>query len=135
MQACIERLTFNINKSFFENSQAKKSRRVRHGQHDITGPIFTCVESALGGKHICRSVGWMVVQEPSRAPLFCGLVHSLKISPLYLQDQGTSLGQEQAQRPNLHIHLINLSWLQELRFVVRMKGPVRQGFGRINFPL
>src|SRR5262249_52998238 len=71
-----------------------------------------------------RPVARVVVKEPARAPLRPGLARALEVLALQREREAVARRERRASRPDLEVHLDDLSGLQLLRLVVRVPGLV-----------
>jgi len=89
------------------------------------------VKRIRAGKQFGRTIGRVVVSEPSDAPKWTGRPRSLEVLALNCERQTRSLGQRETHRPDFEVNLIDLAWLERLAFVMRIIGEVFGGLLRI----
>jgi len=87
------------------------------------------------GKQFRRTIGRVVVSEPSDTPKRAGRPRSLEVLALNCERETRSLGQRETHRPDFEVNLIDLAWLERLAFVMRIIGEVFGGSLRIQFAL
>src|SRR5262245_8420253 len=97
----------------------------QHGQQKIGLVLPAGVKRVRAGKQFGRTIGRVVVSEPSDAPKWTG--RSLEVLALNCERQTRSLGQRETHRPDFEVNLIiDLAWLERLAFVM---GIIREVFG------
>ena len=82
-----------------------------------------------------RTIGRVVVSEPSDTPKRAGRPRSVEVLALNCERETRSLGQRETHRPDFEVNLIDLAWLERLAFVMRIIGEVFGGSLRIQFAL
>jgi hypothetical protein len=66
------------------------------------------------GKQFGRTIGRVVVSEPSDAPKRAGRPRSLEVLALNCERQTRSPGQRQTHRPDFEVNPVDLAWLERL---------------------
>src|SRR5262245_18648201 len=109
--------------------------RGQRGQQKIGLVPIASVKRIRAGKQFWRTIGRVVVSEPSNAPKWAGRSDPLKILPLNSERQTGSFGQRETHRPDLQINLVDLAWLKGLSFVMGIIRKVFRGAQQIQFAL
>jgi hypothetical protein len=89
------------------------------------------VKRVRAGKQFGRTIGRVVVSEPSDAPKRAGRPRSLEVLALNCERQTRSLGQRQTHRPDFEVNLVDLAWLERLALVMGIIGKIFGGSLRI----
>ena len=87
------------------------------------------------GKQFGRTIGRVVVSEPSDAPKWTGRPRSLEVLALNCERETRSLGQRETHRPDFEVNLVDLAWLEQLALIMGIIGEVFGGSLRIQFAL
>src|SRR5215467_8860097 len=85
------------------------------------------------GKQFRRTIGRVVVSEPSDTPKRAGRSRSLEVLALNCEREARSLGQRETHRPDFEVNLIDVAWLERLALVMRIIGEVFGGSPQIQF--
>src|SRR5262245_33436830 len=107
----------------------------QYGQQKIGLVLPAGVKRVRAGKQFSRTIGRVIVSEPSDAPKWTGRPRSLEVLALNCERQTRPPGQRQTHRPDFEVNLVDLAWLERLAFVMRIIGEVFGGSPRIQFAL
>src|SRR6516162_10722644 len=107
----------------------------QYGQQKIGLVLPTGVKRVRTGKQFGRTIGRVVVSEPSDAPKRAGCSRSIEVLALNCERQARSLGQRETHRPDFEVNLVDLAWLERLALVMGIIGEVFDGSLRIQFAL
>src|SRR5262245_43185002 len=107
----------------------------QHGQQKIGLVLPAGMKRVRTGKQFRRTIGRVVVSEPSDTPKRAGRPRSREVLTLNCESEPRALGQPEAHRPDFEVNLIDLAWLERLAFVMRIIGEVFGGSLRIQFAL
>src|SRR6516162_9753927 len=99
----------------------------QYGQQKIGLVLPTGVKRVRTGKQFGRTIGRVVVSEPSDAPKRPGRSRSLEVLALNCKREARSLGQRETHWPDFEVDLVDLAWLEGLSFVM---GIIGEEFGR-----
>src|SRR5262249_25489657 len=107
----------------------------QHGQQKLGLGLPAGMKRVSTGKQFRRTIGRVVVSEPSDAPKWTGRPRSLEVLALNCEPETRALGQCETHRPAFEVNLIELTWLERLAFVMRIIGEVFGGSLGIEFAL
>src|SRR5262245_22135860 len=105
----------------------------QHGQQKIGLVLPAGMKRARTGKQFGRTIGRVVVSEPSDAPKRAGRPRSLEVLALNCEREARSLGQRETHRPDFKVNLVDLAWLERLALVMGIIGKVFGGSLGIQF--
>src|SRR5262249_51718628 len=103
----------------------------QHGQQKIGLMLPAGVKCVRAGKQFGRTIGRVVVSEPSDAPKRPGRSRSLEVLALNCKREARSLGQRETHWPDFEVDLVGLAWLEGLAFVMGIIGEEFGGSPRI----
>src|SRR6516164_325995 len=99
----------------------------QYGQQKIGLVLPAGMKRVRTGKQFGRTIGRVVVSEPSDAPKRPGRSRSLEVLALNCKREARSLGQRETHWPDFEVDLVDLAWLEGLSFVM---GIIGEEFGR-----